>query len=124
MAIYFESLVQLILRKTGGSAGGYDAHRYEEELRQNSDFRRFDDTLRLVLDCTPQHVAEIRQFLQSHHAGGAIVYGMHEAAEALMTCLVFDLNESEHMHFSDGGDGGFAMAAREMKAQIAALAAP
>jgi hypothetical protein len=44
---------------------------------------------------------------------------MHVADAALMTCLVFDLAESRHLHFIDGGDGGFAMAARELKRQLA-----
>jgi len=42
---------------------------------------------------------------------------VHVADAALMTCLVFDLEESRHLHFIDGGDGGLAMAARQLKAQ-------
>ena len=38
---------------------------------------------------------------------------------ALMTCLVFNLEKSEHVHFIDGGDGGFAIAAKQLKAQLA-----
>ena len=36
-----------------------------------------------------------------------------------MTCLVFDLTSAEHVHFIDGADGGFALAARQLKEQIA-----
>ena len=39
--------------------------------------------------------------------------------EALMTCLVFDMRRSEHVHFVDGGNGGFAMAAVGFKARLA-----
>ena len=50
---------------------------------------------------------------------GWIAYGLHEADSALMTCLVFNLTDSEHVHFIDGADGGFAMAARQLKQQLA-----
>jgi hypothetical protein len=40
-----------------------------------------------------------------------------------MTCLVFSLEQSRHMHFIDGADGGYALAALQLKAQLQALAA-
>ena len=49
-------------------------------------------------------------------------YGLHAANTALMTCLVLNLQKSEHIHFIDGGDGGdsgFAIAEKQMKAQLA-----
>jgi hypothetical protein len=45
---------------------------------------------------------------------------MHRSDSALMTCLVFNLKNSRHLHFIDGTDGGFTFAASVMKAQIAA----
>jgi hypothetical protein len=36
-----------------------------------------------------------------------------------MTCYVNDLNPGNHIHFIDGGDGGYAMAAKKLKAQQA-----
>jgi Protein of unknown function (DUF3095) len=41
----------------------------------------------------------------------------------MMTCLVFSLQESRHVHFIDGADGGFALAALQLKAQLQNLAA-
>ena len=38
-----------------------------------------------------------------------------------MTCLVFSLEQSQHIHFIDGADGGFALAAQRFKKQLAAL---
>jgi hypothetical protein len=35
-----------------------------------------------------------------------------------MTCLVFSLEESRHVHFVDGADGGYALAALQLKAQL------
>ena len=49
--LYTTSFVQFLLEKFDLSAGGYNAPVYREQLRANSDFRRFDDMLRMVLDC-------------------------------------------------------------------------
>jgi hypothetical protein len=40
-----------------------------------------------------------------------------------MTCLVFSLAESRHVHFIDGADGGYALAALQLKEQLLAAAA-
>ena len=74
---------------------------------------------RLVLDCSPDEVAAMEAALVGLRSEGLIAYGLHEADSALMTCLVFNLTDSEHVHFIDGADGGFAMAARQLKQQLA-----
>jgi len=53
---------------------------------------------------------------------GEIVYGLHRADSALMTCLVFSLEKAEHIHFVDGSDGGFTSAAKNLKAKRSAAA--
>ena len=116
--VYFESFVFLIFDKFGLSAGGFNAHRYVEELRTNTDFRKFDDMLRMVLDCSAEEAAEIEAYLDEQRAKGRLAYGLHRSDEALMTCLVFSLAESRHVHFIDGADGGYALAARQLKAQL------
>ncbi len=116
--LVFESLIQLFLEKFDGKAGGYDAPAYREELRANSDFRRFDDILRFVLDCDPSQATRIEEILSSIRAEGRIAYGIHKADHALMTCLVFSLEQRQHVHFVDGGNGGFTSAAVPLKAQL------
>ncbi len=118
MAILIQSLIQWVLEKLDLAAGGYDAPLYRKELRQNSDYRRFDDTLRLVLDCPESDVSKIASVLKELRHEGGIAYGTHQADSALMTCLLFNLSEGEHVHFIDGADGGFAMAAVELKEQL------
>jgi len=39
-----------------------------------------------------------------------------------MTCLVFNMQQSEHVHFIDCSDGGFAMAARDFKSALSTRA--
>ena len=117
----FTSLVQFILEKYNLSFGGYNAPQYREELRVNSDFRRFDDTLRMILDCTPDIAAALEELFHDLHSRERIVYGVHRSDHALMTCLVFSLDKGEHVHFIDGSDGGFTAAAIQLKAQIQEL---
>jgi hypothetical protein len=117
--LYCQSLLQSLLNRFDLRAGAYDAPVYRRELRENSDYRRFDDTLRMVLDCTPGEVAALEGKLARFREQGWIAYGLHRSDSALMTCLVFSLTDSDHVHFIDGADGGFAMAARQLKEQLA-----
>jgi len=52
MKLYSTSLLQWFLDKFDMRAGGYSGMQYRIELRENTDYRRFDDTLRILLDCT------------------------------------------------------------------------
>ena len=96
---------------------------YATSLGRHTDFRKFDDTLRMVLDLTVDQIAALRAMLESMRIAGAIRYGLHESSAALMTCYVHGLDEGEHIHFVDGGDGGYAMAAKQMKSQAVATPA-
>jgi len=95
--------------------------RYKEDMVDNSDFRKFDGTLRMVIDGSDAQYEELRAYLEDRRREGRLVYGMHKSREALVTCIVFSYN-GNHVHFVDGSDGGYAMAARELKDQIRGMA--
>ncbi|MSR29257.1 MAG: DUF3095 domain-containing protein [Phycisphaerales bacterium] len=97
----------------------FDHRHYARALCAHSDFRKFDDMLRLVLDVTLAQRDAIRSMLEELHAAGEIRFGLHESDNALMTCYVDTLEDGGHIHFVDGGDGGYALAARSMKSQAA-----
>ncbi len=118
LGILASSLVQFWCERFDRRAGAYDAPRYREELRSNTDFRKYDGILRMVLDVTEAQAEGIARYLKGEHELGRLVYGVHVADTALMTCLVFSLEQSAHVHFIDGSNGGFAMAAKEFKAQL------
>ena len=42
--------------------------------------------------------------------------GTHRQTSALMTCFVPSATRSDHVHFVDGAKGGYATAARTLKA--------
>lgn len=96
--------------------------RYTDELVENSDFRKFDGMLRMVMDGSEAQCRDLQDYLEGQHREGRLVYGMHKSSEALLTCIVFSYN-GNHVHFVDGSDGGYALAARGLKAQLKSLRA-
>ena len=119
LLLWTQSLVVYVATRFHLRVGPFDAPRYLRELQLNADYRRFDDTLRLVVDCTPAQADAIERFLQDLREKGAVAYGVHRSDAALMTCLVFSLESSDHLHFIDGSGGGFTLAAGQLKAQVA-----
>jgi hypothetical protein len=119
LRVVAKTLLHWLLDRWHLRAGAFVPQRYREELRHNSDFRRFDDMLRLLVDCSEEQADQIERWLQARATQGRLNYGLHRADRALMTCMVFDLSQGEHVHFVDGADGGFALAARELKRQLA-----
>ena len=91
---------------------------YRDELVENSDFRKFDGMLRMVMDGNEAQAEELNEYLESQFLSGRLVFGMHKSREALVTCLVQSYN-GNHLHFVDGSDGGYALAARNLKQKIA-----
>lgn len=98
--------------------GEFSPKRYKAELVINSDFKKFDETLRMVLDCSIEQVKEIKEILNELYKSNLIFYGTHESSESLLTCIVQSATAGKHLHFVDGANGGYAMAALELKAQI------
>lgn len=95
----------------------FDARGYTRALRTHSDFRKFDNSICMTLDCTPEEVRAIRVLCDDAHRGGDAWYGMCEADGALMTCFLDGLRDGEHLHFVDGMHGGYTEAARRLKLQ-------
>jgi len=117
LRLYLSSLIQFFLDRFDLSAGGYQGKQYRVELRDNTDYRRFDDTLRILLDCSAAQADTIDAMLAQRAQRGELNYGLHRSDSALMTCLVFNLDKGEHLHFVDGSDGGFTSAAKNLKAR-------
>jgi hypothetical protein len=94
--------------------------RYVGDMVENSDFRKFDGMLRMVMDGSEAQYRDLRDYLDEEHRAGRLVYGTHKSREALLTCIVFSYN-GNHVHFVDGSDGGYAIAAQGLKAQLKSL---
>lgn len=94
---------------------------YRDELVENSDFRKFDGALRMVLDASRAQQTALETWLAEQHRAGHLAYGLHASRDALLTCLV-ESHRGRHVHFVDGSEGGYALAARGLKEQLARLA--
>jgi DUF3095 family protein len=89
--------------------------KYTREVVENSDFRKFDDSLRMVLDCSPELAANIDDCLKAAAAKGVVRYGSHRQQAAMMTCFTPSPSRPSHVHFIDGAQGGYALAAAALK---------
>jgi DUF3095 family protein len=106
--------------RTGIKLGGFVPERYIQQVVENSDFRKYDDGLRMVLDCTPDLARNIGEHLALASSAGIARYGLHRQDAAMMTCFTPAASRSDHVHFIDGARGGYASAATALKAMLAA----
>lgn len=98
--------------------GDFNPDLYRKDLQANSDFRKFDDGLKLTVDCDPATVDRLHAMLEAAEAAEIAMYGMHRQKSALITCIVPSSVERDHIHFVDGAEGGYARAAENMKNRI------
>ncbi|MFB2835469.1 DUF3095 domain-containing protein [Floridanema evergladense] len=86
----------------------------------STDYKKFDDILRMVIAGNSEQRQELTNYLETLYQQGKLVYGLHHSDRAIVTCLVFERN-GRQVHFVDGADGGYALAAKAMKKRIKAL---
>ena len=88
--------------------------------RNSADFRKYDGTLKMVISGTKEQRSNLENYLELLFKQKKIAYGLHVSKDALMTCLLFEGTENE-VHFIDGADGGYALAAKEFKKRLLEL---
>ena len=96
---------------------------YIDLLVRSSDFRKYDDMLRMVMAGTTPHRRQLISWLEAQQDAGHLRFGHHVASHALITCVVFE-RMGHQIHFVDGARGGYALAARAMKRQAKNSRAP
>ncbi|WP_349435428.1 DUF3095 domain-containing protein [Pararhizobium sp. A13] len=110
-------LLLVCLYRLGLTLGNFDPRRYRREVARNSDFRKFDDGLKMTIDVDPERLRLIEARLEEAAKAGVCRYGLHRQDSALMTCIVPTPLSHDHMHFIDGAAGGYAVAASRLKKQ-------
>jgi hypothetical protein len=113
------TLFVFIIMRYGVSVGGFVPKTYVQQVVENSDFRKYDDGLRMILDCTPELERALTQRLAQAASEGIARYGLHRQDAAMMTCFTPSALRSDHVHFIDGARGGYASAATALKASPA-----
>ncbi len=107
------------IMRFGISIGGFVPDLYTQQVVENSDFRKYDDALRMVLDCTEELAQELERRLSAAASRGIVRYGLHRQDAAMMTCFTPSAIRPDHVHFIDGARGGYASAATALKATLA-----
>jgi hypothetical protein len=110
------TLFVYIVMRFGIRLGGFVPQIYTQQVVANSDFRKYDDGLRMILDCTEEVADELTARLAAAASRGIVRYGVHRQDAAMMTCFTPSAMRSDHMHFIDGARGGYASAATALKA--------
>ncbi len=113
------TLFVYVIMRFGISVGGFVPKAYVRQVVENSDFRKYDDGLRMILDCTPELEGALTKVLAAAAAAGIVRYGLHRQDAAMMTCFTPSALRSDHVHFIDGARGGYASAATALKAMAA-----
>ncbi|MBN2865988.1 MAG: DUF3095 domain-containing protein [Thiotrichales bacterium] len=94
-----------------------DWGQYKADMVTNSDYLKLDDTYRAVLSGSQAQVDALVVWLEQACQQGQLFYGIHTTHAALITCLIAKTG-LEHVHFVDSSEGGYAMAAKQLKQQI------
>jgi len=116
LGVLVHTLFIYVIMRFGISVGGFVPKTYVQQVVENSDFRKFDDGLRMVLDCTPELERGLSERLAAAASAGIARYGLHRQDAAMMTCFTPSALRSDHVHFIDGARGGYASAAVALKA--------
>ncbi|MBE9093935.1 DUF3095 domain-containing protein [Tychonema sp. LEGE 07203] len=90
---------------------------YKDIAIAATDYRKFDDMLRMVISGNEWRRKKLTRYLERNYREGKLVYGLQVSDRALMTCLVFE-RSGRQVHFVDGADGGYALAAKDMKQRM------
>lgn len=113
------TLFYYFIMRFGITIGGFVPKIYVRQVVENSDFRKFDDGLRMVLDCSADLERNLSARLAASASAGVIRYGLYRQDAAMMTCFTPSALRADHVHFIDGARGGYASAATALKAASA-----
>ncbi|MFC3613261.1 DUF3095 domain-containing protein [Lutimaribacter marinistellae] len=109
--LLLENLFAWTLFRTGFRLGDFDPVQYAQSVSGNADFRKFDDGLKMTIDCDAETLNNLRQILSEARSRRKIEFGIFVQEEAMVTCFVPSALSDDHVHFVDGAAGGYARAA-------------
>ena len=90
---------------------------YKNIILKTTDTEKFDDMLRMVISTKRNQTKELEKYLEEEYQNKNLVYGIHKSDSALMTCLIFQ-RHGKHIHYIDSSNGGYALAAKELKNRL------
>ena len=115
---------KFFLKRTFSTAVGKFYLRFNKEgqeylntLVELTDTLVLDGRINTVISGVKTQHDELEKFLSKMEAKRDITFGTHRSKESIMSCYVRD-RKDQHIHFVDGGDGGYTKAAGMMKTKF------
>lgn len=118
MKVYARTFLYFFIMRFNLRVGRFVPRKYLSEVAANSDFRKFDDALRMIVDCSLGMAQRIEGTLTAAESEGHVRYGCHRESAAIMTCFTPLPSQPTHVHFIDGAEGGYALAAAALKQRL------
>lgn len=91
--------------------------KYLTELVQLSDIFVMDGRINMVISGHSKKRKLLVDFLEEEEKNGKLIFGIHVSKESIISCYVRNRKE-DHIHFVDGGTGGYTQAAVMLKSKI------
>jgi hypothetical protein len=91
--------------------------KYLKSMVEMSDTLVIDGKINTVISGTAKQRIALQKLLDAMENDGEILYGLNISGASVMSCYVRNLDDG-HIHFVDGADGGYTMAAKVLKAKI------
>lgn len=101
--------------------GKKDISAVRQDNIRSSDYRKYDNSLKMVLAVSRQARVRLQRLLAKEAEAERLYFGLHITDRAMLTCLL-KTQTGQEVHFVDAADGGYAMAAKHLKAQMAEAA--
>lgn len=117
--LLLETFLVWLLFKSGMKLGQFDPSHYQSTSGNNSDFRKFEDGLKMTIDCSEADYQKLVALLDQAEKDDIVRYGVYRQESSIMTCIVPSVMSDDHFHFIDGADGGYTMAATMLKPKLA-----
>lgn len=87
---------------------------YKPDFIQNSDYRKFNQNLKMIITGDRTMKKELIDVLNRLYKENKIIYGLHETSSTVSTCFVKEY-QNNHIHFVDGAGGGYTKASIDYK---------
>ena len=95
----------------------HTGQKYLNELVQLADIFVMDGRISMVITGNRTQREQLVEFLDEQEKAGQLVYGIHVSRESIISCYVQN-RAAHHIHFVDGGDGGYTQAAVLLKEKL------
>jgi len=90
---------------------------YKPDFIKNSDYRKFSQSLKMIITGSSKMKDELTHLLESYFQEGKLVYGIHVTDSTVTTCFVKEYQRN-HIHFIDGTGGGYTKASIGFKRRL------